>query len=61
MTITITGHKAPSVFDRYHIVSPADLKAATERIAARDRHAPNGMKPEPRRSQSRMVRRLRAD
>jgi len=31
----ITGHKTRSVFDRYHIVAPEDLRAATARIAAR--------------------------
>ena len=30
---TITGHKTRDVFDRYHIVSPNDLKAATQKLA----------------------------
>ena len=35
VAMTITGHKTRSVFDRYHIVAPEDLRAATARIAAR--------------------------
>jgi integrase len=31
--MTITGHRTRSVFDRYHIVSPADLQAAARRLA----------------------------
>jgi DNA/RNA endonuclease G (NUC1) len=31
--MTITGHKTRAVFDRYHIVSPGDLQAATQKLA----------------------------
>ena len=33
-----TGHKTRSVFDRYHIVSPADLQTATRRLAEAHGH-----------------------
>ncbi len=33
--MTITGHRTRSVFDRYRIVAPEDLRAAAARIAAR--------------------------
>lgn len=40
VAMTITGHKTRSVFDRYHIVAPEDLRAATARIAARGMRSP---------------------
>ena len=38
VAMLITGHKTRAVFDRYHIVAPEDLKAATARMATRDGH-----------------------
>jgi hypothetical protein len=38
VAMTITGHRTRSVFDRYHIVSPADFQAATRRLAEADGH-----------------------
>lgn len=32
VAMTITGHRTRSVFDRYHIVSPADLQEATRKL-----------------------------
>jgi hypothetical protein len=34
VAMTITGHRTRSVFDRYHIVSPADLQAAARKLEA---------------------------
>jgi integrase len=32
VAMQITGHRTRSVFDRYHIVSPADLREATQKL-----------------------------
>jgi len=33
VSMTIIGHRTHWVFDRYHIVSPADLQDATHKMA----------------------------
>jgi len=45
VAMTITGHRTRSVFDRYHIVSPADLRAATRRLVEADGHVSGHVRP----------------
>ena len=33
VAMTVTGHKTRAVFDRYHIVSPSDLKSVAQKLA----------------------------
>jgi hypothetical protein len=33
VAMTVTAHKTRAVFDRYHIVSPADLQDVARRLA----------------------------
>jgi hypothetical protein len=32
VAMTVTGHKPRSIFDRYHIVSPADLQEVGRKL-----------------------------
>ena len=32
VAMTITGHRTRSIFDRYHIISPADLQDASRKL-----------------------------
>ena len=45
VAMTVTGHKARAVFDRYHIVSPGDLQDVARRLAAADGHVPGHVRP----------------
>lgn len=47
VAMQILGHRTSSIFKRYHIVAPEDLKAATERIARRShRNSHNSPTPQ---------------
>ena len=37
VAMKVTGHKTRAVFDRYHIVSPGDLRDVATRLAAASR------------------------
>ena len=37
VAMTVTGHKARAVFDRYHIVSPGDLQDVARRLTGQVR------------------------
>jgi len=37
VAMTITGHKTRAVFDRYHIMSPTELKDAAQKLAGTKR------------------------
>jgi integrase len=41
VAMQITGHRTRSTFDRYHIVSPGDLRDATRKIAQAKPHTPH--------------------
>jgi integrase len=38
VAMQVLGHRTRSIFDRYHIVAPEDLRAATARMAVRQSH-----------------------
>ncbi|MGH8013315.1 MAG: tyrosine-type recombinase/integrase [Candidatus Binataceae bacterium] len=47
IAMTLSGHKTRSIFDRYNIVSEADLALATERLQAHLKGEPSGSKVTP--------------
>ena len=43
VAMTISGHKARAVFDRYHIVDEADVLAAMKRVVSAAENAPKNL------------------
>ena len=48
VAMTVTGHKTRAVFDRYHIVSPADLQDVARKLAGITTGITRGASPKTR-------------
>jgi hypothetical protein len=47
VAMTVTGHKTRAVFDRYHIVSPADLQEVARKLMGITAGITAGSAPDP--------------